>query len=42
MLKCQQLTLVGVLTLISIINTILRDLEQEMSVFVGILVFMSY
>ena len=35
-------TIVGILTFISKINTILRDLKQETSLFnVGILVFMS-
>ena len=34
-------TIVGILTFISMINTHLRDLEQEISLFAGILVFMS-
>ena len=34
-------TIVGILTSISMINVHLRDLKQEVSSFVGILVFMS-
>ena len=34
-------TIVGILTFISMINTHLRDLKQETSLFVGILALMS-
>ena len=39
MLKCQQLTIVVILTFISMINKHLRDLKLETSSFVGIVVF---
>ena len=41
LLNVKMPTIVGILTFISMINKHLRDLKQEFSLFVGILVFMS-
>ena len=40
-INVKMLTIVGILTFISMIHKHLRDLKQEISLFVGILVFMS-